>query len=112
MEKIKSKFVKYSHDTNLINNLAKVTHCDFFIGSDSAFKTMSSMLKIPTIVIYPNIKMSSFGYRMFFKPYLSSKTLSICHFKNNTRKEIIKTLTHIKKIMLLFFGLHLQHDRT
>lgn len=106
MEKIKSKFVKYSHDINLINNLAKVTHCDFFIGSDSAFKTMSSMLKIPTIVIYPNIKMSSFGHRMFFEPYLNSKTLSIYHFKKNTSEEISKTLTHIKKRMPLFFGVH------
>ncbi len=106
MEKIKSKYVKYSHDINLINNLAKVIPCDFFIGSDSAFKTMASMLKLPTIVIYPNIKMSSFGHRMFFEPYLNSKTLSICHFKKNTSEEISKTLTHIKKKMLLLFGVH------
>ncbi len=102
MEKMKSKYIKYSHNTNLIKNLAKVIHCDFFIGSDSAFKTMSSMLRIPTIVIYPNIKMSSFGARMFFKPYLKAKILSIYKFKKNTEEEINKVLSFVQsKINIL-----------
>jgi hypothetical protein len=100
MEKIKSKFVKYSHDSNLIKNLAKVIHCDFFVGSDSAFKTMSSMLKIHTIVIYPNIKMSSFGQRMFFEPYLKEKILSIYKLNKNTSEEISKTLSLMKNEIL------------
>lgn len=104
MEKIKSKFVKYSHDINLIKNLAKVIHCDFFVGSDSAFKTMSSMLKIRTIVIYPNIKMSSFGQRMFFEPYLKAKILSIYKLKKDTSEEISKTLSLVKNEITLLLG--------
>jgi hypothetical protein len=97
MGKIKSKFVRYSHDLNLLKNLAKVIHCDFFIGSDSAFKTMSSMLKIPTIVIYPNNKMSSFGQRMFFKPYTRENILSIFFLKEINSEMMNKLLILIQK---------------
>jgi protein O-GlcNAc transferase len=31
-------------------SLAYISHCDAFFGSDSAFKTMSAMLRIPTVV--------------------------------------------------------------
>lgn len=106
MEKIKSKFVKYSHDINLIKNLAKVIHCDFFIGSDSAFKTMASMLKIPTLIIVPNDQTSPFTKRMFFEPYLNSKTLSIYHFKKNTSQDFAKTLTYVKKRIPLLLEMH------
>ncbi len=106
MEKIKSKFVKYSHDINLIKNLAKVIHCDFFIGSDSAFKTMASMLKIPTLIIIPNDQTSAFTRRMFFEPYLNSKTLSIYHFKKNTSQEFAKILTYVKKRIPLLLEMH------
>jgi ADP-heptose:LPS heptosyltransferase len=54
------KKISIVSDLNIIKNLAKVNECDFFIGSDSAFKTMSSMLKIPTLVILPIKKINSF----------------------------------------------------
>jgi hypothetical protein len=103
MDKIKSICVKYSHAINLEKNLAKVIHCDFFIGSDSAFKTMSTMLKIPTLVIIPNDEVSSFGHRMFFQPYLITKILTICRLKKNTTEEINKTLSFVQKKLTIHF---------
>jgi hypothetical protein len=111
MDKIKSKFVRYSHDINLIKNLAKVSACNLFIGCDSAFKTMSSMLKIPTIVVYPNIKMSSFGQRMFFEPYINRKILSIYRYRKDTKQEINETLSLLKEKITVLLGSSEYQDR-
>jgi hypothetical protein len=97
MKIIKSRFIKYSHDLDLIKNLARVNNCDIFIGSDSAFKTMSSMLKIPTIVIIPNDQTSSFTKRMFFEPYTKKNILSIFLLKVTNNKKMNNLLISIQK---------------
>jgi ADP-heptose:LPS heptosyltransferase len=76
------KKISFASDLNIIKNLAKVNQCDFFIGSDSAFKTMSSMLRIPTLVILPINKINSFRDRMFLDPYTSEGTMAVYTFRN------------------------------
>ena len=45
-----SEHLKFIADDDVTVSLSRVAECSAFIGSDSAFKTMSAMLHIPTIV--------------------------------------------------------------
>jgi len=105
MKEIKSKFIKYSHNLNVIDNLACVPNCDAFIGSDSAFKTMSSMLGIPTIVIIPNNQTSTFTKRTFLHPYVGREIMSIYTFTNINEKKISNCLSYVEKKLNEIFGL-------
>ena len=64
----------------IMDSLSLVHQCDFFVGSDSAFKTMASMLKIPTIVLHVNSP-NHFRDRVFIKPYLNSKVMFVYKYK-------------------------------
>ena len=72
--------LKYAHDIDIVKNLSLVEQCDFFIGSDSAFKTMSAMLKIPTIVLMHNDK-NAYRDRVFIDPYVKEGVMSVYKFE-------------------------------
>lgn len=71
------KRISFAMSKNIVKNLSRVKECDYFIGSDSAFKTMSSMLRIPTLVIMPIKKLNSFRDRMFLDPYVKEGIISV-----------------------------------
>mgnify|MGYP000185396015 CR=1 FL=1 len=48
LQKLKNENIVFASDENIIKNLSLVQCCDLFIGSDSVFKTMASMLKKQT----------------------------------------------------------------
>jgi ADP-heptose:LPS heptosyltransferase len=89
--------------TKIIDSLSLVSHCDFFIGSDSAFKTMASMLKIPTIVLYEN-SVNPFRDRVFIKPYLDLKVMSVYKYKKLENDEIKKAIQYSLQICQLHFN--------
>jgi ADP-heptose:LPS heptosyltransferase len=70
------KNLKYAHDLDIVKNLSLVEQCDFFVGSDSAFKTMSSMLKIQTIVLI-NDDRNTYRDRVFIDPYIKKGVMSV-----------------------------------
>jgi hypothetical protein len=74
---IKRKNIEFVNDNDIIKNLSRVCECDFFIGSDSVFKTMSSMLRKPTLVVLPIKKINTFRDRMFLYPYIKSRIMSV-----------------------------------
>lgn len=55
-------------------SLAYVSHCDGFVGSDSAFKTMSAMLRIPTVVWMGNY-VDPPRDQTFINPYVRDKVI-------------------------------------
>lgn len=72
---------KYVREPNIVHSLARVSQCDAFIGSDSVFKTMSSMLSIPTIVLhgdYDDIQRD----RNFIDPYIDAGCMLVYRFKD------------------------------
>ena len=71
---IKNNGIIFASDENIINNLSLVKHCDVLIGADSVFKTMSSMSRIPTILLYEDVK-SHFRDRVFINPYVKNKII-------------------------------------
>ena len=79
--------LKFSCDDDITKNLSVVRQCNAFIGSDSAFKTMSSMLKIPTIVLCSAPK-NNFRDRMFIDPYIKQKVMSAFKYNVLSEKEI------------------------
>lgn len=74
---MKRKNIEFVNDDDIIKNLSRVCECDFFIGSDSVFKTMSSMLRKPTLVVLPIRKINTFRDRMFLNPYIESGIISV-----------------------------------
>lgn len=69
----------------LDNSLSRVTDCDAFIGSDSAFKTMSAMLKIPTIVLMGDYRDDHRDER-FINPYKKEGIVSVFRYWNLDRE--------------------------
>ena len=66
------------HD--IIKNLAFVKSCDLLIGAESVFKTMSSMLKIPTLV-YHHDNNNHFRDRVFTNPYIKAGVMSVYKYQ-------------------------------
>ena len=62
-------------------NLSHVAECSAFIGSDSAFKTMSAMLRIPTIVWIGDYK-DKFRDENFINPYVKAGVMSVFRYKD------------------------------
>lgn len=67
-------FLKFSCHGNIIESLSYVNLCSFFIGCDSVFKTMSSMLRIATFVWLPNYA-DEFRDQIFIDPYVADKIM-------------------------------------
>ena len=77
---------------DVIKNLTLVESCDFLIGSDSAFKTMSAMLKIPTMVLHHNSP-NNFRDRVFIQPYIRLGIMHVYRYTNFNGDEM-KTALH------------------
>ena len=95
---LKNKGIIFASDKNIIKNLSLVTYCDFFIGSDSVFKTMASMLKKPTIVLHQNIK-NNFRDRVFISPYIKEQLMHVYKYKNFNKHEMKSALQFISNVM-------------
>ena len=74
-----SNLIFASHQ-NIISNLARVKYCDFLIGAESAFKTMSSMLGIPTLVYHADNN-NHFRDRVFINPYIKADVMSVYKYQ-------------------------------
>lgn len=72
------KFVK---NKDISVNLSHVAGCSAFIGSDSAFKTMSAMLRIPTIVWVGDYR-DDFRDSNFIDPYVRAGVMFVFRYKD------------------------------
>ena len=97
---LKNNGIAFASDKNIIINLALVEHCDFFIGSDSVFKTMASMLKKPTIVLHQNIK-NNFRDRVFITPYIKEQLMYVYKYTNFNKTDTKSALQFISNVMNL-----------
>ena len=98
MQSLKNKKTLFTSDSNIIKNLSRVEHCDFFIGSDSVFKTMASMLRKPTIVLHQNHK-NNFRDRVFIKPYVKEHMIDVYQYTNFNKHEMKSALQFISNVM-------------
>lgn len=79
--------VKENHHLKLVNNadisvnLSHVAECSILIGSDSAFKTMSAMLKIPTVVWVGDYR-DDFRDVNFINPYVKAGVMTVFRYRN------------------------------
>lgn len=101
----KNEDVIFASDENIIKNLSFVQHCDLLIGSDSVFKTMASMIKIPTIVLHQNTK-NNFRDRVFIQPYLKNHMMHVYKYNNFSKQEIKVALHYVLNILSLKFNSH------
>jgi ADP-heptose:LPS heptosyltransferase len=95
---LKNKDIIFASDTNIIKNLSLVECCDLFIGSDSVFKTMASMLKLPTIVLHQDHK-NNFRDRVFIEPYVNSHIMHVYKYTNFNEVEMKYALQFISNVM-------------
>jgi hypothetical protein len=102
IQALRNKDIVFASDKNIIKNLALVSYCDLFIGSDSVFKTMASMLRKPTIVIHQNIK-NNFRDRVFITPYIKEQLMYVYKYKNFNKHEMKSALQFILNVMNLEF---------
>ena len=101
----KNEDIIFASDENIIKNLSFVQHCDLLIGSDSVFKTMASMIKIPTIVLHQNTK-NNFRDRVFIQPYLKNHMMHVYKYNNFSKQEIKFALHYVLNILSLKFNSH------
>jgi ADP-heptose:LPS heptosyltransferase len=97
---LKHKDIMFASDKNIIKNLSLVNRCDLFIGSDSVFKTMASMLKKPTIVLHQHIK-NNFRDRVFIEPYVKSRIMDVYKYSNFNKTQMKSALQFISNTMKL-----------
>ncbi len=79
------------------DSLSIVSCCNFFIGSDSVFKTMASMLRIPTVVFCEDNK-NNFRDRVFIKPYLNHKVMRVYKYKKLEGVEVKKAIQYVSEL--------------
>ena len=91
--------LKFACHADITKNLSVVSQCNAFIGSDSAFKTMSSMLRIPTIILCSAPK-NNFRDRMFINPYIKCHVMSAFKYSDFSDGEIIEAVIYTKKTLL------------
>jgi hypothetical protein len=98
IQSLKNKDTIFASDINIIKNLSLVECCDLFIGSDSVFKTMASMLKLPTIVLHQDHK-NNFRDRVFIEPYVNSYIMHVYKYTNFNEAEMRSALQFISNVM-------------
>lgn len=72
-------------EDNVHLSLARVAECKAFIGSDSAFKTMSAMLRIPTLVLMGDYT-DRHRDEKFIEPYMREGVMSVFRYRDLTRE--------------------------
>ena len=93
--------ITLAQDQNVIKNLSLVNQCDLMIASDSVFKTMSSMLNIPSIVLHKD-NANHFRDRTFIEPYVKAKCMYVYKYQSLENKEVDSALAFtIKNINTL-----------
>lgn len=88
---------------SIFDVMSHVAQCDIFLGSDSAFKTLSSMLKIPTMVWLGDY-VDEFRDDNFIKPYIIDGHMEVFRYLNlENQKEfnlgIRKTISFINNVI-------------
>ena len=76
----KREFLKFVAD-DVTASLSRVAECSNFIGSDSAFKTMSAMLRIPTVVWIGDYR-DDFRDSTFINPYVKAGIMSVFRYRD------------------------------
>ena len=87
----------FANDKDITKNLSLVQFCDLLIGSESVFKTMSSMSKIKTLVIHEDNN-NRFRDRVFTNPYIQTGVMNVYKYKNLDR-EITLVLDYVKHLI-------------
>ena len=62
-------------------SLSHVVECDALVGSDSAFKTMSAMMRIPTVTWVGDYR-DDFRDEKFIDPYVKAGAMSVFKYKD------------------------------
>jgi hypothetical protein len=75
------KHLRLVNNDDVTVSLSHVAECCAFIGSDSAFKTMSAMLRIPTIVWVGNYQ-DIFRDEKFINPYVEAGVMSLFRYSD------------------------------
>lgn len=78
---VKSDTLKLITNDNPAKSLAYVLQCNAVIASDSAIKTMSSMLRIPTMVWLGDY-LDSQRDKMFIEPYVGDGVMHVFRYKD------------------------------
>jgi ADP-heptose:LPS heptosyltransferase len=77
---------------NIWDSLSCVQHCDLVIGMDSCVKTLSAILRIPTMVLVGDYN-DPYRDEVFLRPYISENIMTGFFFKDIDRvnsKEIVE----------------------
>jgi ADP-heptose:LPS heptosyltransferase len=99
----KHKNIIFASNKDVIKNLSLVQYCDLLIGSDSVFKTMASMLKIPTILLHKKSK-NNFRDRVFIAPYVKERIMYVYKYKDFNAQEMHSLLSYITCLINLKFN--------
>lgn len=88
--------IKIVSEDNIWDTIAVVNTCDIVLGVESAIKTVSSMLNIPTIVLLGDYEDS---YRKYFiDPYKEIKSIYFKNILNVYNKTVISLREILNKI--------------
>jgi ADP-heptose:LPS heptosyltransferase len=87
----------FASHKNIISNLAVVKYCDLLIGAESAFKTMSSMSNIPTLVFHADNN-NHFRDRVFINPYIKAGVMTVYKYQA-LEKEIDQAIDFALRII-------------
>lgn len=89
MDRVNGPRLRLISSDDITVSLSHVAECSILIGSDSAFKTMSAMLRIPTVVWVGDYKDEHRDSR-FIDPYVSAGVVSVFRYKDLTREEEVR----------------------
>lgn len=89
------KFVNFE---SILTSLCCVLYCDKLIGTDSCFKTMSSVHKIPTFCIVGDFK-DPIRDKTFINPYVKDGVMTILKYKS-LGKDSERIVSFFKESML------------
>jgi hypothetical protein len=84
-----SEYLKFV-DADVTVSLSRVAECSMFIGSDSAFKTMSAMLHIQTVVWIGDYK-DDFRDSKFIDPYVKAGVMTTIRYRDLTSDYEVRT---------------------
>lgn len=80
--------VELLYKDNIVESLRHVTICNAVIAADSSIKTLSAMLKIPTLVFISNTD-DNFRDENFINPYVQKSNMVTYEYHNlNDREEL------------------------
>ena len=98
MQIVESEYLKVIAYSGIIDSLSEVSICDVFVGCDSAFKTMSSMLKTPTLVWLPDYD-DKFRDNIFIDPYVNDGIMSIVRFSTLETSTVDVAISKTKEFL-------------